>query len=79
MPFQRDTIFISIYEACRHRKHAVTDASALTATVLGKLQKNSPSAGIIERDYLVELTGKTLKAFDPAAAVYYQAYHPLPQ
>src|SRR6185369_12958000 len=33
-PFQRDKLFISVYEACGHRKDALRAATALTGTAL---------------------------------------------
>ena len=76
VPFERDLLFVSVYDACRHRAHAISDASAITSTILGKLQQNKETQGIIERDYLISVTSSILRRFDTAAYVYYQAYHP---
>jgi transcriptional regulator NrdR family protein len=76
-PFERDTLFLSIYEACRHRSNPVTDASALTETVLAKLLKAPISEGIIARGTIVENVSKTLRQFDTAAQVQYLAFHPI--
>lgn len=75
-PFQRDKLFVSIYEACKHRKDAQRASTALTATVLGKLLTAVDQASI-ERQHVISVTTEVLKHFDKAAAVQYQAYHPL--
>ncbi len=77
VPFERDMLFLSIYEACRHRKNAVSDAASLTTTVLSKLQMIATSNGAIQRNDIVRVTSETLKLFDNASAVHYLAYHPL--
>lgn len=74
--FQRDVLFISVYVSVRHRKSALTDATGLTDTITSKiliLQRN----GIVETADIIRCTYDTLRLFDEAAAVHYQAYHPL--
>lgn len=73
-PFSRDTLFISIYEACRHRKSAVSDATSLIRTILGKLIPLVQDA-TLQRDQIVQITAEVLRRFDKAAATAYQAYH----
>ena len=75
-PFARDLLFLSIYDACKHRKTGVADASAITETVLGKLLQLNTQDGVIPRDALVTIVSETLKRFDTAASVHYLAYHP---
>lgn len=75
VPFSRDELFLSIYEACRHRPTATTDASALTDTAISKLVPRN-KAGAIERKAIVETVGDILRHFDHAAHVQYTAYHP---
>lgn len=75
-PFSRDILFISIYESCKHRKNAVSDANALTATILGRLRPYMKDA-VIERQDVINTTQQILKRFDRAAATFYAAYHPL--
>lgn len=77
VPFNRDLLYLSIYDACRHRKLAVTDATALTDTILSKLPSRAQQ-GLITRDDIVKLAQETLAHFDQAAAVHYAAFHPLP-
>ena len=74
-PFYRDKLFLSIYDSLKHRKTAQMDATALADTIIGKLHSNSQGAGI-ERDYVADVTYKTLKLFDQVAATHYKAFHP---
>jgi transcriptional regulator NrdR family protein len=75
-PFQRDKLFISVYEACKHRKDATQAATALTDTVLTKLRALIDNA-TIERSAVIGVTSVVLKHFDKAALAHYNAYHPL--
>ncbi|MGZ6004572.1 MAG: hypothetical protein ACXWLH_00295 [Candidatus Saccharimonadales bacterium] len=75
-PFQRDKLFVSVYEACKHRKDAQPAATALTATILGKLFAKVESASL-NRSQVISDATEVLNHFDKAAAVQYQAYHPL--
>ena len=75
-PFSRDLLFISIYESCKHRTDALSEASALTDTVLTGLLTNKTS-GRLERNTIVKTVHDILQRFDTAAAVHYLAYHPL--
>lgn len=73
-PFSRDKLFISVYEACRHRKTALGDATGLTDTIIA-LVANHKTDGIIKQSDLVSGTLKVLKRFDTVASTYYKAYH----
>lgn len=75
--FQRDALYLSLYEACRHRPHAIADASDLTDTVIGKLLNGYVSNGIVKRADVLDVASKTLGSFDSAAQVHYAAYHRL--
>ncbi len=75
-PFSRDILFISVYEALKHRKQAVSEAGALTDTILGKLRKLIKD-GSVGRQEVVSVTQTILKRFDKAASVQYGAFHPL--
>lgn len=75
-PFYRDTLLLSVYESLRHRKTAITDATALTGTILGRLYPHVQEA-VIDRDEIVKATQETLNRFDKAAATSYAAFHPL--
>jgi transcriptional regulator NrdR family protein len=73
-PFSRDKLFVSILQAVGHRKQPLEDANALTATIIAKILHTTTEA-TIEPLYIIAITSETLKNFDKAAAVQYQAYH----
>ncbi|HUS25742.1 MAG TPA: hypothetical protein VMY99_00125 [Nevskiaceae bacterium] len=73
-PFSRDTLFLSIYDSCKHRSQAVADASALAQTVIGKLIKNTAN-GMVERSHVLAAAIEVLGNFDATAATVYKAYH----
>lgn len=73
--FEPQKIFISIYESCKHRRGAITEAKFLTDTVINKLWPRSDK-GVIDKLALAETILEVLERFDKAAAVHYQVYHP---
>ena len=73
-PFDRDRLFVSIYDSLRHRRTAVQDANAITATIMSKLARIS-SESQIDKARLLATAYDCLKHFDKAAAVHYQAYY----
>jgi transcriptional regulator NrdR family protein len=75
-PFQRDVLFVSILESCKHRKTATQDATALTDTILGRLRPHMTNA-VLDRTDVIKTALPILKRFDKAAGVHYRAYHPL--
>lgn len=74
-PFSRTKLFISIYEAVKHRKEALEAAEALTDTIMSQLLSQIDDA-TIERVKLVQVASTVLQHFDNAAAIHYQAYNP---
>lgn len=77
MPFDRDRLFLSLYDACRHRPAAASDATALTETVVAHVwHSESARNGLISRRALRDLAYATLARFDAAAASHYAAFHP---
>jgi len=74
-PFQRDKLFISIYESCKHRNDAQTSATMLTDTIIKQLYPLISSASVSSRQ-IATIAGKTLQRFDTAAGVQFKAYHP---
>lgn len=72
-PFSRDVLFISVYESLRHRKTATSDATALTDTILVALQTSH--AVVFASHQIREAVQGTLRRFDTAAAVHYEAFH----
>ena len=75
IPFDRDTLFVSLLEACKHRPNAIQDATALTDTVIAKLLAHSQARGLIARNELVATAAAALRRFDHTACTYYLAYH----
>ncbi len=74
-PFSRDKLFLSIYDAVKHRKTAVADAGALTRTVLGKFYPHLDEP-MVDTQEITAKTLEVLKRFDKAAATHYRAFHP---
>lgn len=74
-PFLRDKLFASVHRSLQHRKSAITDATALTDTIMNGLHRCIDS-GAVDRTKLVILSTSVLKRFDRAAAVQYAAFHP---
>lgn len=74
-PFSRDKLLLSVYGSLLHRKTAVTDASGLTDTIVGRLMPLVKDASI-EAPEIIKVTSEVLKRFDRVAATHYQAFHP---
>ncbi len=72
--FSRDKLFLSIYESCKHRKRAITDATSLTESVIARLISQH-SNGNIDSDSIVQITLVILNRFDKVSAIHYQSYH----
>jgi len=72
--FDRETLFISIYESLRHRPSAASDAKALTDTILARLALQAERA-TLSREKIVTTTTDALKNFDRAAHTHYLAFH----
>ncbi|MGH7142010.1 MAG: hypothetical protein ACREF5_00820 [Candidatus Saccharimonadales bacterium] len=77
IPFQRDVLFLSIFDSCKHRPNSVADASALTDTVLGRLLYQTSREGLIKTEDIIKTTAKVLKQFDKVAFVHYGAFYRL--
>lgn len=74
IPFSRDKLFVSIYESLRHRPSAISDASALTATIIARLVLVARD-GHLKRHDITTITTEVLGRFDTTAATVYAAYH----
>ena len=73
-PFSTDKLLISVFKSLTHRKHPVEDARGITSTIVETIyttQKN----GIINMGSLRDLASETLKRFDHASYVHYNAHH----
>ena len=73
-PFSRDKLLLSIYSSCQHRPSALSDASALTETVIAKLLFTA-AGGVLEAPAIAQTVQVALNRFDKAASVHYQAFH----
>lgn len=74
-PFRRDKLFISIFSSLQHRKTAQEDATALTDTVLNRLQPYMKEV-VMQKHVIVRITAECLRRFDSVAATYYKVFHP---
>lgn len=74
-PFTRDKLFLSVHKSCEHRSNAITDAQALTSTIISSLLKKAHGGGLCNQDIISAVIG-VLERFDQAAAVHYKAFHP---
>ena len=72
-PFDRDRLFLSIYESCRHRPSANTDAKALTATIISNLLSLLDSKPL-DKQQIITVSLGVLGNFDTAAATIYKAF-----
>ncbi len=75
-PFIRDKLFISVYDSLKHKKTALSDATALTSTIVNSLLRHVKD-GAVHKNNIITVSLDVLKRFDKTAAVYYAAYHPL--
>ncbi|MGH7195468.1 MAG: hypothetical protein ACREGA_01695 [Candidatus Saccharimonadales bacterium] len=76
-PFSPDRLFISLFESCRHRPSAISDARALGGTITSQLlaPKNQHQPGVLKLSDLQTTAERVLKHFDRTAYVHYQAYY----
>lgn len=75
-PFKRDELFISVYRSLSHRKTALSDATALTDTIISRVVPQN-THGLIKVAVITQETYDALKRFDKAAATHYLAHHPI--
>jgi transcriptional regulator NrdR family protein len=73
-PFERDKLFLSLYNSLQHRPAARQDAGALTDTITHKLL-NYVQNGVIERRTILQACLVALNRFDKAAGTHYAAFH----
>ena len=75
-PFNRDKLYLSIYKSLGHRADALDAATALTATIIGRLlRKGKVSEHTLQINVVAKTTYEVLKRFDPAGANVYKTYH----
>lgn len=73
-PFSRDKLFISINKSLQHRKASISDAGALTDTVIIKLALQAKNS-TIKVASITQTAQVALNRFDKAASSHYQAFH----
>jgi transcriptional regulator NrdR family protein len=73
-PFSGDKLFLSIYNSIQHRPGAITDARALTDTVIQKLVAHGDGSTVSART-IAGIIQVVLNRFDTAASVHYAAFH----
>jgi transcriptional regulator NrdR family protein len=73
-PFDRDRLFVSIYESLRHREQAARDARGLADTVTGYIIAKAEH-GCVKARTIADTVLSTLQRFDHAAATHYAAFH----
>jgi transcriptional repressor NrdR len=74
-PFDRDRLFLSLYEALGHRKAPVGDAAELTDTIIKKLLGSFPKEGLLSAETIKQIVQVALNRFDKAASTFYGAHH----
>lgn len=76
LPFNRDALFVSLLDCCRHRADALQESASLATLVIRRLtQQAHDQPGLISREALVKTTHQTLLPFDETAAALYYALH----
>ncbi len=73
-PFSREKLFLDIYDCLKHRKTAVSDAKALSDTIISRLIPRIKDASLTHED-IIESVSEVLRRFDKAAHVHYLAFH----
>lgn len=72
-PFDRDKLYISIYNCLKHRTSPVSDATELTNTIIYTLTKSNNV--IFSHKSIAQTTQTILELFDNVAGMQYGAYH----
>jgi transcriptional regulator NrdR family protein len=72
-PFSRDTVFLSIVDSMRHRPDHIRESTALTQTVLSKLQSHNRL--IIRRRDVTEAVYEALRHYNIGTAQIYRSLH----
>jgi hypothetical protein len=67
-------LFISIYEACKHRNDVAQTAAGLTQTVVAELVRLARQS-VLQRETIIEVCATVLGRYDTAAQTVYSAYH----
>lgn len=73
-PFSHDKLLLSLYRSCRHRQTALSDAAALSETIIQRLQPKF-TEGHISSQTIVQVSQVALNRFDRVASINYEANH----
>jgi transcriptional repressor NrdR len=73
LSFSYETLYISLYEALKHKKTAVTEAKHLCDTVMQKLA--SKRTAVLSTELIVQTTYNILRRYDKLAAALYKTTH----
>lgn len=73
-PFLRDKLLLSLYKSLGHRSTALTDAGALTATIITKVTPLAQD-GALSSQATRQAATVALNRFDKVAAAHYLAFH----
>jgi transcriptional regulator NrdR family protein len=73
-PFLPNKLLLSLYQSCQHRQTALSDATALTETIIQKLRPQCID-GVISSKTVAQVSQVALNRFDRPASVYYGAHH----
>lgn len=73
-PFERDKLFLSIYQSIDHLPSAALSAKSLTATVLRHITKTKPLDPVVSSSKIAQQTAMVLKRFNAAASVRYLSF-----
>jgi transcriptional regulator NrdR family protein len=74
--FNRDRLFISVYQSCKHREVGADEATALTEVIINELVGHAKD-GVLEATDIAQAAHTILKRFDKTMATFYAAYHPI--
>lgn len=73
-PFSRDKLLLSLHKSLQHRSTALSDASALTDTVIARLLSQTQHSAINDQS-IIATAYLVLARFDNVASMHYQAFH----
>jgi transcriptional repressor NrdR len=71
--FTPETLYVSLYEALKHKKTAVQDAKHICDTVLQKLA--AKHTAVLPADLITQSAHDILRRYDKTAAAVYKATH----
>jgi len=72
-PFNRNKLYISIYESLKHRNKAIKEADELTNTIINNIESNVID-GFIKLESIHDSVINVLNRFDNIASIHYKAY-----